>query len=57
MNTRQAALPFIFITLMIDIIGLGLVLPVLPKLIEEFTGRDASNAALTYGASSCGGPD
>jgi DHA1 family tetracycline resistance protein-like MFS transporter len=32
---RKAAIGFIFITLLIDVTGLGLIIPVVPKLIEE----------------------
>jgi MFS transporter, DHA1 family, tetracycline resistance protein len=49
MNKRQAALPFIFVTLLIDIIGIGLIIPILPKLIEQFAGGDPSSASLTFG--------
>jgi DHA1 family tetracycline resistance protein-like MFS transporter len=35
-TARQAALPFILITLFIDILGIGIVVPVLPALIKEF---------------------
>ncbi len=49
MNKRQAAMPFIFITLLIDIIGIGLIAPILPKLIEQFTGGTTSSASYTYG--------
>jgi multidrug resistance protein len=36
---------FIFITLLIDVTGLGLIIPVLPKLIEELTGGNISQAS------------
>ena len=42
---RNAALSFIFITLLIDITGWGLIIPVMPKLIEQLTGTDNSGAA------------
>jgi DHA1 family tetracycline resistance protein-like MFS transporter len=42
------ALLFIFVTLLIDTIGLGIILPVLPKLIQELTGKGLDQAAL-YG--------
>ncbi len=32
---RKAAIGFIFITLLIDVTGLGLIIPVVPKLIED----------------------
>jgi DHA1 family tetracycline resistance protein-like MFS transporter len=36
---------FIFITMLIDVIGFGLIIPVLPKLLEEMTGGDLSTAS------------
>jgi len=44
-STRKAAIGFIFITLLIDITGLGLIIPVVPKLIEELTGEGISRAS------------
>jgi DHA1 family tetracycline resistance protein-like MFS transporter len=46
---RQPAPPFILITLLIDVMGFGLLLPVLPALVGEFTSsRDAQT--YWYGA-------
>lgn len=45
---RKAALTFIFITLLIDVIGLGIIIPVIPALILELTGEGLSQAAI-YG--------
>ena len=42
---RPAALAFIFVTILIDVIGLGIILPVMPKLIEQLTGEGVSQAA------------
>jgi MFS transporter, DHA1 family, tetracycline resistance protein len=42
---RPPATPFILITLLIDVMGFGLLLPVLPALVGEFT---ASRDAQTY---------
>lgn len=39
------ALGFIFITVLLDVIGLGIIIPVLPKLIQELTGGDISEAS------------
>lgn len=39
------ALIFIFITLLIDVIGIGIIIPVLPNLIMELTGKGVSEAA------------
>jgi DHA1 family tetracycline resistance protein-like MFS transporter len=42
---RNAALGFIFITILVDIIGLGIIIPVVPKLIENLTGESISEAS------------
>lgn len=42
---RNAALGFIFITLLIDCTGFGVIIPVMPKLIQELTGSDLSLAS------------
>ena len=44
-SSRKAAISFIFITLLIDVTGLGLIIPVMPKLIESLTGGDISDAS------------
>ncbi|WP_209426510.1 MFS transporter [Pararhodobacter sp. SW119] len=40
---------FILVTLTLDAIGFGLILPVMPDLLVEVTGRDLSHAALWAG--------
>lgn len=45
MANKQPALIFIFITLLIDVIGLGIIIPVLPQLIQELTGGTLSEAS------------
>jgi DHA1 family tetracycline resistance protein-like MFS transporter len=45
---KQAALGFIFITLLIDVTGFGIIIPVMPKLISELINGDLS-AASKYG--------
>lgn len=45
MKNQTSALLFIFITLLIDCTGIGIILPVTPKLIEELTGGGISDAA------------
>ncbi|PTX01194.1 MFS transporter [Pararhodobacter aggregans] len=40
---------FILVTLMLDAIGYGLIMPVMPDLIREVTGEDLSHAALWGG--------
>jgi hypothetical protein len=39
MTARKPALSFIFITLLIDVIGFGIIIPVIPKLIMELTEK------------------
>jgi DHA1 family tetracycline resistance protein-like MFS transporter len=46
---REAALGFIFITLLIDITGFGIVIPVFPKLIEHLLHTNDLSAAARYG--------
>ena len=45
MKNRKAAVGFIFITLLLDVIGLGIIIPVIPALIQELTGGSISDAA------------
>ena len=42
---KQSAMIFIMITLLIDCTGFGIIIPVLPNLIKEFTGGSTSVAA------------
>lgn len=49
MINRKAAIGFIFITLLIDVMGWGLIIPVMPNLLVELKGI-AINEASTYGA-------
>ena len=43
---RKAALGFIFITALMDVISLGIMIPVLPNLVKSMAGGDTSTAAL-----------
>ncbi len=45
---KQAALSFIFVTLLIDITGFGIIIPVIPTLLQQLTGCTISQAAV-YG--------
>lgn len=42
---RNAAIGFIFITLLIDVIGFGIIIPVMPQLISDLKQVDISTAA------------
>jgi DHA1 family tetracycline resistance protein-like MFS transporter len=46
---REPAVVFIFVTLVLSIMGFGLLIPVLPKLVVEFRGGDPTSGAHTYG--------
>ena len=44
-KNTNAALGFIFTTVLIDVIGLGIIIPVVPDLIRQLTGKGLSRAA------------
>jgi DHA1 family tetracycline resistance protein-like MFS transporter len=45
MKSKNAAVGFIFVTLLIDITGIGIIIPVIPSLIMELTGEGLSVAS------------
>jgi len=45
LKNRKASVGFIFITLLFDVIGLGIIIPVIPALIQELTGGSISDAS------------
>lgn len=44
-SSKKAALGFIFITLLVDTIGFGIIIPVMPKLIEQLIHGNLSDAS------------
>jgi MFS transporter, DHA1 family, tetracycline resistance protein len=48
-QSKKAAIGFIFITLLIDVMGWGLIIPVMPKLIAQLKNIEI-NEASSYGA-------
>jgi DHA1 family tetracycline resistance protein-like MFS transporter len=46
---RGAAVIFIFVTILLDTLALGVIIPILPKLIESFVDNDTANAARIFG--------
>ncbi|HKN01850.1 MAG TPA: TCR/Tet family MFS transporter [Candidatus Binataceae bacterium] len=48
-QARRAAFVFIFITVVLDMLALGMIVPVLPKLIEDFVHGNTARAAEIYG--------
>lgn len=49
MAKPRPALIFIFITLVLDILGIGLIVPILPSLVTQLKGGDAAAGAYSYG--------
>jgi len=48
MQSKKTALLFIFVTILVDVIGIGIILPIIPDLIMELTGEGTA-AAVIYG--------
>ncbi len=46
---RRGAVAFIFVTILLDMLALGLIMPILPKLIESFVANDTARAARIFG--------
>src|SRR5947209_7882293 len=46
---RSGAAAFIFVTILLDMFALGLILPILPKLVESFVANDTATAARIFG--------
>lgn len=44
-SKKDTAMVFILVTLLIDFTGFGIIIPVLPRLIQNLTGGDISVAA------------
>jgi MFS transporter, DHA1 family, tetracycline resistance protein len=47
--SRKPALGFIFVTLFLDVLGIGLIIPILPKLIVELSGGKVAEASHAFG--------
>src|SRR5256886_6757604 len=46
---RSAAAAFIFVTILLDMFALGVIIPVLPKLVESFVDNNTATAARIFG--------
>lgn len=46
---RGAAVIFIFVTILLDTLALGVIIPILPKLVESFVDNDTASAARIFG--------
>src|SRR5919206_1831752 len=49
MRNRQASVVFVLITLFIDVLGMGLVIPILPRLVQELLGGAIGEASFVFG--------
>ncbi len=48
MKSKKTALLFIFITILVDVIGIGIILPIIPEFIMQLTG-EGNHMAVIYG--------
>jgi DHA1 family tetracycline resistance protein-like MFS transporter len=46
---RRGAVAFIFVTILLDMLALGVIMPILPKLVESFVDNDTARAAQIFG--------
>ena len=46
---RGSAVAFIFVTILLDMFALGLIMPILPKLVESFVDNDTASASRIFG--------
>jgi len=47
-RSTKHAFAFVWITVLLDMVGLGLIMPILPALLRQLTGTDAAHASI-YG--------
>jgi DHA1 family tetracycline resistance protein-like MFS transporter len=47
--SRQPTLNFIFVTMLLAMTGVGLLIPILPRLVVEFSGNNMTDGAYAYG--------
>jgi MFS transporter, DHA1 family, tetracycline resistance protein len=46
---QHAAFVFVFVTVLLDMLAIGIIIPVLPKLVVDFVAGDAADGARIYG--------
>ena len=52
LRSREAAMPFIMLTVLIDMLAIGVIIPVLPPLVAAFSTSQADQA-YWYGVAAC----
>lgn len=48
-SVRKPAIGFIFITVVLSVVGFGLLIPVLPRVIKQFEGGDFTEGSYAFG--------
>jgi len=48
-SRKKPALGFIFVTVLLDVIGFGIIIPIIPKYISHLIGSDLSHASIYSG--------
>src|SRR6187401_2463105 len=48
-GASRAAFAFIFVTVLLDMVAIGIIVPILPQLVVAFEGGDAGSGAAMYG--------
>jgi MFS transporter, DHA1 family, tetracycline resistance protein len=48
-GTRRGAVPFVLVTILLDTLGIGLIIPVAPRLVASFLGNDLTRASFYVG--------
>lgn len=46
---QKAGMAFILITVFIDVLGIGIIIPIIPELVKEFVGGSTANAGRWFG--------
>lgn len=46
---RQAGMVFILVTVFIDVLGIGIIIPILPELVKDFVGGSTAEAGRWFG--------
>ena len=49
-SQRTPAIGFVFVTLVLVVLGFGILIPVLPRLVTQFQGGDVAEGSHAYGA-------
>src|SRR5262249_46023807 len=49
MRHQRASVVFVLITLFIDVLGMGLVIPILPRLVQNLLGGEMVEASFVFG--------